>query len=81
MQTGDQLLQLFDDHLEVIVNPCDYVCDYAQAIGGVVTTKKLIFAKYSRNEILENLLFMIQGRNSCLWIPNDGHSPTEKGLH
>ena len=24
---------------------------------------------------------MIQGRNSCLWIPNDGHSPTEKGLH
>ena len=47
MQTGDQLLQLFDDHLEVIVNPCDYVCDYAQAIGGVVTTKKLIIAKYS----------------------------------
>ena len=47
MQSGDQLLQLFDDHLEVIVNPCDYVCDYAQAIGGVVTTKKLIIAKYS----------------------------------
>ena len=48
MQSGDQLLQLFDDHLEVIINPCDYVCDYAQAIGGVVTTKKLmIIAKYS----------------------------------
>ena len=47
MQSGDQLLQLFDDHLEVIINPCDYVLDYAQAIGGVVTTKKLIIAKYS----------------------------------
>ena len=47
MQSGDQLLQLFDDHLEVIINPCDYVCDYAQAIGSVVTTKKLIIAKYS----------------------------------
>ena len=43
MQSGDQLLQLFDDHLEVIINPCDY----AQAIRGVVTTKKLIIAKYS----------------------------------
>ena len=47
IQSGDQLLQLFDDHLEVIINQCDYVCDYAQAIGGVVTTKKLIIAKYS----------------------------------
>ena len=45
MQSGDQLLQLFDDHLEVIVNPCDYVCDYAQAIGGVVTTNKIDYCK------------------------------------